>query len=282
MTLNRTYVIGDIGGRLEIFRRTLLNLGINPDSPVIPQDTTLIQVGDIVRMYSGPAFDNEGCLNLATRLQLLNPDSYVQLWGNHEYGAVNWPFPGSPWRLSDSEALAIKAQMGAWSGRVAVAVGDTLLTHAGLTHGRWVALGRPASAHAAADKLNARSVSILARRAPLGWLLNGRRPSDFTDCLWAEAATETYPSWLHSGEAMPFDQVHGHDTPFDHDAGRIKDHAPADIAAILNVDTGNRRTMLELPRGGTFTCVDWVLTDRPHRQNWDLLQLHPAGHLLAA
>lgn len=212
-----THVLGDVGGRLEIFRRTLISIGIDPDFPVIPAGLTLVQVGDIVRLHDSPVFDNAGCLALAARLALLNPHSYTQLWGNHEYGAVNWQFPGSPWQLPATAVRDLPALMGPWAGSIAAAVGNTLITHAGLTQGRWVALGLPATAQAAADVLNNRRSSILRRRAPLGWILNGRRASMFTDCLWAEAATETYPSWLPSGAAMPFDQVHGHDTPFNYD-----------------------------------------------------------------
>lgn len=273
-----TFVIGDIGGQLDIFEQSLRSIGVNPETMVIPEGTTVVQLGDAIRMHDSPQLDNRAVLALVDGLRRNNPGRYIQLWGNHEYGAFHWHLPGTHWKVEEAHRKALIAAMQDWidSGHtnVAVAIGDTLVTHAGLTHGYWQQIGSPQTAAEAAAALNALSKELVTTkaRAPYGYILNRYTAEMDTNILWAEAATETYPSWLNSDSEMPFDQVHGHDTPYSHEYGRLKPHTPRLVAENLTVDKENRRTVLSVG-DRTITCVDWVLGENQHEASWDVLAL---------
>lgn len=277
-----TYVLGDIGGQVDIFEQALRSIGINTETLIVPHYITLIQVGDVIRLHDSPKLDSAKALDIADRLKKNNPDNYIQLWGNHEYGALQWRVPGSGWKIDNVLRNKLTNGMRGWfdagDTTVAVAVGETLITHAGLTNGYWKQIGSPSSAQEAAEILNADSPNVLGQRnmAPHGYLLNRYTEEMDTNYLWAESAMETYPSWLLSEDEMPFDQVHGHDTPYDHNYSVLKPHTKRVVAENLRVDKPNRRTILQVG-DRTITCVDWTLTDRVHECSWDLLSLDPAG-----
>jgi hypothetical protein len=280
-----TFVIGDIGGQLDIFEQSLRSVGVNTETMSIPEGVTVVQLGDVIRMHDSPHLDNLSVLALVNGLRRNNPGRYIQLWGNHEYGALHFHLPGTHWRVEDRHRSALTAAMQDWldAGRtdVAVAVGDTLITHAGLTHGYWQFIGSPNNAADAADALNLLSRELISTkaRAPYGYILNRYTAELDTNVLWAEAATETYPSWLVTDDEMPFNQVHGHDTPYSHEYSRLKPHTPRAVAERLSVDKEKRRTVFRVD-GRTITCVDWTLGEGTHQSPWEVLSLEPnsLGH----
>jgi hypothetical protein len=274
-----TFVIGDIGGQLDIFEQSLRSVGVNTETMVIPEGVTVVQLGDVIRMHDSPQLDNMAVLALVDGLRRNNPGRYIQLWGNHEYGAFHWHLPGTHWKVETDHRNSLVAAMQDWitagHTNIAVAIGDTLVTHAGLTHGYWKQIGSPQSAAEAASALNGLSKELVSTkaRAPYGYILNRYTAEMDTNVLWAEAATETYPSWLGGGSEMPFHQVHGHDTPYSHEYGRLKPHTPRVVAENLTVDSENRRTILNVG-DRTITCVDWVLGENHHEASWDVLSLN--------
>lgn len=273
-----TFVIGDIGGQLDIFEQSLRSVGVDTDAMVIPDGVTVVQLGDVIRMHESPHLNNIAVLSLVNSLRRNNPGKYIQLWGNHEYGALHWHLPGTHWKMNEANRSPLTYGMQKWldAGHtdIAVAVGDTLITHAGLTHGYWRQIGSPQTAEGAAEALNTHSKSLIETKArsPYGYILNRYTAEMDTNVLWAEAAMETYPSWLNSGEEMPFSQVHGHDTPYSHEYGRLKPHTPRAVAERLTVDRLNRRTVFNVS-GRTITCVDWTLSDHEHEASWEVLAL---------
>lgn len=273
-----TYVIGDIGGQLDIFEQSLRSVGVNTETMTIPEGVTVVQLGDVIRMHDSPRLDNISVLALVNELRVNNPGRYHQLWGNHEYGALHFHLPGTHWKVEDTHRAALTSAMQEWlyagCTELAVAVGDTLITHAGLTHGYWQEIGSPQTATEAAAALNSRSASLLSTkaRAPYGYILNRYTAELDTNILWAEAAMETYPSWLVTDDEMPFNQVHGHDTPYSHEYGRLKPHTPLAVAERMTVDKENRRTVFNIG-ARTITCVDWSLSDRIHEASWEVLGL---------
>lgn len=273
-----TYIIGDIGGQLDIFEQSLRSIGVDTDSMTIPDGVTVVQLGDVIRMHDSPHLDNTAVLDVVDRLRSNNPDSYLQLWGNHEYGALHWHLPGTHWKVEESRREVLTHAMQEWLNAgltdIAVAVGDTLVTHAGLTHGFWKQVGSPATAQEAADALNSSAKELLTTkaRAPYGYILNRYTPAMDANVLWAEAAMETYPSWLQGEDEMPFHQVHGHDTPYSHEHARLKPHTPRAVAERLTVDSEKRRTVFNVS-GRTITCVDWVLGEVEHETSWEVLSL---------
>jgi hypothetical protein len=182
----RIVVVGDVGGCVAEVERVVLPLADDPD-------TTVIQVGDLVDR--GP--DSPAVLRLVG--ERLRSGRWIQLIGNHEAqylgGPMFWPEP-----LAASDAVLLTSWwLREWM-RVAAAVRtadgeELLLCHAGLTVGAWRQLGAPVTAGTAADLLN-------TRPEPLVW--------DDGGPLWAEAASQVYPSWLGGRESLPFSQVHGH------------------------------------------------------------------------
>ena len=47
--MSRVLILGDIGAQIRVFENTLKAYVIDPDRPIIPDDTILVQVGDLVR-----------------------------------------------------------------------------------------------------------------------------------------------------------------------------------------------------------------------------------------
>ncbi|MFI1991992.1 metallophosphoesterase [Actinoplanes sp. NPDC020271] len=227
--MGRIVVVGDVGGCAEQLERVVLPLAEDPG-------TTVVQVGDLVDR--GP--DSPGVLRLVE--QRLRAGRWVQLIGNHEAqylgGPRFWPQP-----LSDADAALLRGWwLREWL-RVAAAVRtadgeELLLVHAGLTVDVWRQLGEPVTAGTAADLLN-------TRPEPLLWGFDGP--------LWAEAASQLYPSWLSGVRSLPFSQVHGHSTVVRFEAREWA--CEERIRARTSVDWQARHTVTRCP-GGRFVGVD--------------------------
>ena len=114
--------------------------------------------------------------------------------------------------------------------RAALPSGDILVTHAGLTHGAWQALGGPATAAEVAVALNAD-----ARGTARVTLREGRMTTGTTDPaagpLWAEAGAELLMSWdqhdrCPAPEPDPRTQHSAGMVPGTVVSGRRSDHQP--------------------------------------------------------
>lgn len=241
----RVAVVGDVGGHLAALRQELQRLGADPATGRLPDDLTVVQVGDLV--HRGP--DSDGVVALVERYLREQPERWVQLLGNHEAQYVRPPAFDWPERIGDAAAATIHGWWEARLLRPAVAVRsdgvDWLVTHAGLTAGYWEqVLERPPSARLAAaalDSFAGRHDDVLLHA---GQMLGGGPPDGTAGPVWASAATELVPSWLAVDVAMPFDQVHGHSTLTDWRRGRL-DCRP-DVAA---------RTTLDVARSHETTLV---------------------------
>jgi hypothetical protein len=138
-----------------MLRRCLGELGADTTNGTLPDDLVVVQVGDLV--HKGP--DSPGVLALVDRMMAGSVDRWIQLIGNHEGqeglgGPDFWPETLSP---------ALRADVRRWvdtdRARLAVALdtveyGPTLVTHAGLTRQKWLAIGRPEAPGQAAAMLN--------------------------------------------------------------------------------------------------------------------------------
>lgn len=216
--MGRVAVIGDIGGHADELRSALVGLGMEPDSCTLPEDLTVVQVGDLI--HRGPASGQ--VLELVRHILLAQPDQWVQLAGNHEALYL----PGAPqfhWSESLSDGAADLLRHWWNHGQMTVAVGlataygDLLVTHAGLTTGLWNRLDRPTDVRQAAPLLNA-----LPEKHPnwlweTGRMMNGGGSNWNAGPCWAEAGHEVYASWLHAeadGISVPFGQIHGHSSAY--------------------------------------------------------------------
>jgi hypothetical protein len=211
MTLERTFVIGDIGGHVNALWEALKFAGLDPDTLVLPPHVTVVSLGDL--MDRGP--HSLECLILARKVMAANPKSYIQLIGNHE---ANWLQDYVAF-VSNSDSPAID-YLREWArdGTLYLAAyvespRPTLLTHAGLTSGLWNDLGRPTSTKEAARRINDGWYSPYHVLVTRSGMMLGDPPTTSAGVYWADAGHELALGWLDI--PTPFDQVHGHASSFD-------------------------------------------------------------------
>lgn len=271
----RWAVIGDVGGHLDGLVGELRRLGADPESGILPEDLTVVQLGDLV--HRGPA--SEQVLALVDRFLRHSPGRWVQLVGNHEAQYLRHPaFQWRDWIDVESADLL----RGWWADgllRAAMAVptsdGEVLVTHAGLTQGFWRRdLGAPDSASQAADLLNQLSTSDSKELFRGGTLLTGSKPDHRAGPLWAQTNRELLPSWL--GLRLPFSQVHGHSSLYDWKRREWRADGP--IAHHTTLDPVRAHETTWLPGGyivGIDPCHDveaqpdwqaWQPSERPRHE----------------
>lgn len=283
-SVRRVAVLGDIGGQLGVFQRVMADLGTDSRSGQLPGDLAVVQVGDLIRV-GGRGLDNAGCVAAAARYWAANPGRWVQLVGNHDMALLggprrpNWPGP----EVDDDVAAATLRRW--WEERrvrLAVAIrclelGDVLITHAGLTRGRWRRLGAPPDPHSAAALLNAKIGEPISEVIHGGALtgVDAGPDGECVDVTWAEVLDELYGPWLAAGRA-PFTQVHGHAAPWNWTIATWWPEATPAVRAATTIDPAARRTSTRLgPGEGSplAISVDWMLGDEPTTDTWPLLSL---------
>lgn len=259
----RIAIIGDVHGDVDAFVGALAACGVDARAGSIPEDLTVIQTGDLV--HNGP--DSAGCVAVADGL--ITHPRYIQLIGNHDGAHL-----GAPYRSPRLEAEHSHAEFGEvirhwWHkghARLAVAAHAAgraiLITHAGLTHGQWRALGCP-DATGAAQKLNAHvgapAMYIASGDGPFaGGILTGEGANPNAGVIHAAACEEFARPWLAYTRAAPapFDQVFGHASPWAWRRGEWEPEADGAIQAHTVIDHARRHVTLHLGRGGRATSVD--------------------------
>jgi hypothetical protein len=223
----RALVIGDVAGHLGSLRWALGAHGADLARARLPDGLFVVQVGDLV--HRGP--DSAGVIALVDRF-LRGPDAgrWIQLIGNHEQPYL---FHGtSPIRRrldkhsattlgywwADGLAQTATALTPDWQEmalphhmRLPQPSGDILVSHAGLTHGAWLALGRPGTAEAAAAAMNADARGDAEVTLHRGLLTTGEVDLE-AGPLWALAGPELLGSWDRTTDAEHLNQAHGHTT----------------------------------------------------------------------
>lgn len=277
----RVAVIGDVAGHLDELRGELVRLGADPDTGRLPDDLTVVQVGDLV--HRGPASD--GVVALVDRYLTEQPAHWIQLVGNHEAQYLHDPLFDWPERISDRSRDTLRRWWAAGRMRAATwvpdDVGGFLVTHAGLTFDFWRStLDAPATAEQAAKGVNSLigvHDEVLFRA---GEMLRGRRRSSIRRAspgpVWAATATELLPGWL--GTTLPFSQIHGHDSIYDWQsrsfppaAGNSADDTVAELARVTVIDEQAKHETTVLA-GGLIVGVDPGHGRRPRRpwRAWEL------------
>lgn len=260
--MSEVVFIGDIGGHARIYADALRSVQADPSPGTIPHGTTIVQVGDLVRLASNRGEASDRCVTISERFLQRSPRQFVQLWGNHELAALGGP-RRTPWNAEIP--LATRHTLQRWWDRGTAAFAcvartpdrDYLVTHAGLTYDLWVAAGR-GDAVATAAYLNGATPSPTASRA--GWLVSG--VADFSaDVTWAEVAQELHASW-HNKPAAPFDQIHGHASLWNWDADDFWPTVPAPLRAACMVDRERHLTFAPLAGETIAVGLDWMLSDR--------------------
>lgn len=258
---HRLAVIGDVAGHLDDLRAELRRLGADPDTGRLPDDLTVVQVGDLV--HRGP--ESDAVIALVDRCLTHQPRRWVQLVGNHEAQYLREPVFEWPERISDRSRDTLRRWWAEGLMRAATWAGsdgeEFLVTHAGLTHAFWRdVLAAPAGAEQAATAINSLIGTDDDALFRTGVLLRGRRRPGGPGPVWSSAGTELVPGWLST--ALPFSQVHGHDSIFDWDRRRFR--ADDEIARLTVLDEQAKHVSTVLP-GGRIIGVDPGHGSRPRR-----------------
>ncbi len=258
----RALLIGDVAGHLDALRGALAAHGVDLTTATIPDGLVVVQVGDLV--HRGP--DSAGVIALVDRfLRGPHAQRWIQLIGNHEQPYL-FDQPSVIRRELDDHSVetlrawwvdglahAATAIIPDWAQvalprrvRSVRAAGDILVTHAGLTHGAWLALGRPGTAAAAAAAINAD-----ARGPATVTLREGRMTTGITDLaagpLWAQAGAELLTSWDRTTDAPHLNQIHGHTTTREWDQQRWWPGADAIInRGDVHADQVTRRELARI------------------------------------
>lgn len=209
----KTLFISDIAGQYKFWKTELAPLVNNVDEVV--QLGNLIGCTDLVKDGERTG-SNLTVLNYVA-LYRSTFSNWVQIMGPNEILALSFP---DEWTNYESNRLLRKRWLKEDENRFLVASVNKhrLVTHGGLTHGAWVDLGRPETAEEAAELLNKRWQGTLYQ-TPAYRL--GDPPNYRSAPIFADPIREVYPSWITSGEVMPFDQVHsagGSNTQAGHEA----------------------------------------------------------------
>lgn len=257
----RVVIIGDVGGHPGQLRWALSQVDASLDPLRLPEDVTVIQVGDLVDR--GP--DSLGVLHCVQSALDSQPGQWIQLVGNHEaqYLPGGEPFWPEPLAASGIELLGSWWESGLMNVATAVATAEGeeyLITHAGLTVGSWRALDEPMTATSAAWLLNDRPGAVLWRGGKLA-IDRDAGP------LWAEAGWELHEPWLdfHSaGGFVPFGQIHGHSSIVRYPEQtwrapeRVRQRAAVDWAARhVRVRVGGRLFIGIDPKHGRRGAPNW-------------------------
>ncbi len=243
---HRVAVIGDIAGHLDELRTELRRLGADSGTGRLPDDLTVVQVGDLV--HRGPASD--AVVALVDGYLTDQPTQWVQLVGNHEAQYLRDPVFTWPERISDRSSETLRRWWSAGQMRVATWVradAETfLITHAGLTADFWRGpLAAPSTAEQAAITLNSMIGANDRALFRTGMKLHGRRRTPRAGPVWAATATELLPGWTTT--TLPFSQVHGHDSIFDWQRRRFR--AADDLARLTVVDEDAKHETTVLAAG---------------------------------
>jgi len=251
----RTAVIGDVGGHADTLVEALTDLGWEEASASLPAGLTIVQVGDLV--HRGP--DSHQVVQTVDRTMRRNPGRWIQLMGNHEAQYVIEK--SFLWEEElDTETIAILTSW--WSdGALQLAhhvpggEQGLLVTHAGLTAGCWRHLEKPKNARQAAEVINQAGRTGEPSVFEPGLMLTGRRNTS-AGVLWAEDGEELLMGWIATGEAVPFDQIHGHSNAYNWSSGRFRSNlVRSALEGRLHIDR-SRRHMETLVGGRKFTGVD--------------------------
>jgi hypothetical protein len=199
--MTRIAVIGDMGGRVEIFRQVISDLGGDVSTGHLPPNTVVVQVGDLARAEEGGTIDPDTCLAIADTIMGKCPNQWVQLFGNHEASLYKGP-RREAWGDTPAGGIFGRIIVRRWwqerSAKLAIGcvdqhLGPVLITHAGLTRAAWKDLGCP-GLRRCVDQLNE-----LVGEDPEQAFRAGRLVTNKVDpragVVWAEVNMEVYASW---------------------------------------------------------------------------------------
>jgi len=242
INVNNHVVIGDVGGHLSFFTHILRQVGWNSNTGKLPPKITVVQVGDLV--HKGPQSD--ACVTLANQLIKANPDTYIQLVGNHEAHYLGGPNVSERSGVKQISTTSVNTLQRWWDQklmRVAYAIpnsieyGPTLITHGGVTAGFFHDLGSPKTVCETANVLNAAADNTSFIFRPGALMTNIVDLSAGPIC--PRTGTELVDSWLDA-DTLPFSQIHGHESVWFWPNDTYHNDVPKRVRAVTSIDRFRR------------------------------------------
>lgn len=163
-----------------------------------------------------PVIENAVLMNEVWARGRLSAVPFVNLIGANEMLYLNLPKSQADNYLKDTaEGVNFvregwltdeKRNPAAFRYYVAVEADGRLITHAGLSYGEWVNIGRPQTARQAAYALNMKYLGTLYQGECLRL---GNGVNFAANPIMAHSIAEVYSSWMSTPERCPFPQLHG-------------------------------------------------------------------------
>lgn len=258
-------VVGDVGGNPDRLIRALRSIGCDPSSGFVPEGLEVVQVGDLVRLRGNFTEWSTEVVDVVGRFMDASHGRWHQLWGNHDLAVIGGERMAA-WD-GDVEPTVVESFLRWWNeGRVlfAVAVGNTLISHAGVTRQSMIELG-------GLDGTAQEVARCIARHnegeppGPFGvaGLLVHELPKPTVGCVWAEVVRELCEPWIASGD-LPFDQVHGHASVFDWKSKSFWPTVSPDLLQRTALDHDRRISTVNVSNS-RITSVDTGLVDAAER-----------------
>lgn len=236
--MTKFIVFGDTGGHFTQLFLSLLEIGLDPDTGVLPDDVEIVHCGDLI--HKGP--DSNFLIMFVDQMMQVNPGRWHQILGNHEFNYIQgaptfWshqPLSSEAWKTLQKwfhkklaqPAFAIPGPVNIQVPKKLLKLGfdadrvfskGVLFTHAGLSRNFWRMIGEPADAEHAARTINGLSVSQVTK---FGEMLSSYQPRSNPGPVWASGVREVFNTWRYEdgdqayNVEQPFINVHGHTTAY--------------------------------------------------------------------
>lgn len=276
LVLKNVFVLGDIGGYVDIWHQALNAMGVDPDTGTMPDETTVIQLGDLGRLNRIGGRGDRRILIEADRILRKNPRRWIQILGNHDLAYAGGPYIESWAPKNEMDPISANIVRGWLDERIVQLAaglmtpdGPCVVSHAGLTLPNWQGLDTR-DWRSIVRALNNRVNPQLPNNTVTGLVYDGGRANTKADTLWASLVEELYEPWLAYGqtEPLPFNQIHGHSSFWNYNANCFMDDVPEQWRQKITMDFTNRRSVMTIGLGewdapARFWGLDWRCEQGP-------------------
>lgn len=197
-------IVPSFHAQMKLWNKTLSAASVNVDRVVFLGD--FLSLEDYAKDFA-LNMGASGGLNAQTvdmlSHSLISNGKLMPIMGSKEMIVLN--FPDNPYTNEHTNSMLRNLWLSADPLlKASTVVNGALATSGGLTYGKWVELGRPSTAAAAAVSLNEDAKGKLYHG--VCFKADGK-PSYSAHPIWADPFMETYPSWVTAPEPCPFRQI---------------------------------------------------------------------------
>lgn len=265
----QTLFVPGLAGQVEVYKRRFL--------PLMRESDAIITLGGMLRLapflelgvnaddehkYLSPTVENAKLLQYLWGGARYSTMPFVNLMGATEMLYLNMgKADADKWLKDTTEGVNFvregwltdeKRNPAAFRYYTAVELDGRLVTHAGLSYGEWVNIGRPQTARQAAYALNMKYLGTLYQPP---CYRSGFGINYAASPIMGHSLAEVYSSWMSTVEQCPFPQIHGSLTmrdPSGHEIASTNYH-PLYFAEKMNYHRWGTSITLN---GTSFYAVD--------------------------